>query len=89
MTDAPTPAVISYRKYWVAWLALLIVTLIMVFVGHRPLLVAGMIVKASVIALWFMHLKYERLGLVLSVLLGTFVTGLVLYVLIIPDGMAM
>ena len=88
MTAQSHPQV-SYRTYWVAWLCLLAITVAMVFTGTRPVLILGMCVKATIIALWFMHLKYERLDFVLCVLVGIFATGLVLFGLIAPDGMAM
>ena len=78
-----------YKTYWMAWLALLVVTVIMVFVANRSVLIAGMIVKATVILLLFMHLKYEKFALIVTVLLGVFATSLLLYGLLIPDGLAM
>lgn len=78
-----------YKTYWMAWLALLVVTVLMVFVGHRPVLVAGMVFKAAVIVMLFMHLKYEKFALIVTVLLGVFATSLLLYGLLIPDGLAM
>ena len=79
----------SYKAYWGAWLILLLVTLAMVFIGSKPVLMAGMLIKASIIALLYMHLKFERMGLVLTVILGIFATTALLVVLIVPDGMAM
>ena len=80
---------VPYRTYWVAWLCLLVITLVMVFVTIPGVLIAGMIVKASIIALWFMHLRYEPLGFTLAIVLGTLLTGLLLFALIAPDGTAM
>lgn len=79
----------SYRSYWSAWLFLLFVTIVMVFSGSAPVLIAGMLVKASVIALWFMHLRNERRDFTLLLVAGTLVTGLLLFALIAPDGAAM
>jgi caa(3)-type oxidase subunit IV len=76
----------SYGKYWLAWLALLLITVTMVFIGSAPILIAGMTVKALIIALWFMHLRYERLELVLCVVIGIFATALLLYLVMVPDG---
>jgi cytochrome c oxidase subunit IV len=86
-----------YRTYWISWGLLLALTLVMLLVETFKLpalvtilvLVAAMLTKATVIGGWFMHLRYERLALVLSVVLGTVVTAVALYVLLIPDGMAM
>lgn len=78
-----------YRGYWYAWLILLALTLAMVFVGHPAVLLGGMMVKATIIALWFMHLRHERLSLGLAVAISILFTGLALFVLIAPDGRAM
>ena len=75
--------------YFRAWLLLLAITIVMVVLQNPALLIAGMSVKAFVIALWFMHLRYERLDFTLYVLLGLFATALVLFGLIAPDGLAM
>ncbi len=86
---APSPTQVNYRTYWLAWLCLLCITLAMLFIGKPAVLIAGMILKASIIGLWFMHLRYERLDFVLCILVGIFVTGLLLFGLIAPDGRAM
>ncbi len=80
---------VDYRKYWFAWLCLLIITLAMVSIGSTPVLLLGITMKAAIICLWFMHLRYERWELTLSVLMGIFATALLLFLLIAPDGRAM
>ncbi|MBI4583910.1 MAG: hypothetical protein HY717_07785 [Planctomycetes bacterium] len=82
-------AEVSYRPYWIAWFALLILTLSMVYIGSPAALIAGMIVKAALIIFWFMHMRMERLSFALIVLLSIFATSMVLYLLIMPDGKAM
>lgn len=82
-------AAVPYRTYWIAWVVLLGITLLMVLVTHRAVLLAGIVVKATIIALWFMHLRYERIGLTLVVLLAMILTTLALFGLIVPDGLAM
>lgn len=82
MRDTP------YRTYWLAWLALLTITIAMVAIGHPALLLVGMAVKATIIALWFMHLRYERAALLLTVALVIVATNLLLFGLIAVDGMA-
>ena len=87
----------SYRTYWLSWGLLLGLTLVMLLVEEFKLpafvtaavLVSAMMIKATVIGGWFMHLRYERLALVLSVVLGTVATAAALFVLLIPDGLAM
>jgi len=78
----------SYRPYWIAWFVLLVITLLMVGIHSPALLIAGMAVKATIIGLWFMHLRHERLSLVMTVALGIVLTTLILFALIAPDGMA-
>ena len=86
----------SYRTYWSIWVILLVLTLLMIFLEAIEFSVAGtiillsgaMLVKATLIAGWFMHLRYERLALVLSVTLGILVTAAFMYFLLIPDGLA-
>lgn len=79
----------SYRTYWTAWLILLALTVAMVFVGAKPVVVGGILAKAAIITLLYMHLAQERRRLVWTVLLGIFLTSAVLVVLIIPDARAM
>jgi len=38
----------SYGSYWIAWFVLLLITLAMVFIGSKPVLAGGMIVKAAI-----------------------------------------
>ncbi len=86
--------VTSYRTYGGIWLVLLVLTLLMILleglelstVGTVLLLSTAMLVKAVLIAGWFMHLRYERLALVLSVVLGIVITAAFMYFLLIPDA---
>ena len=80
---------VPYRTYWIAWLILLGLTLTMIFISHPAVLIAGMSIKATIIGLWFMHLKYERPGFTAIIALAIFGTALLLFGLIVPDGMAM
>jgi hypothetical protein len=52
-------------------------------------LLTAMFVKATLIAGWFMHLRFERISLTLSLVLGTLLTAAFLYFLIVPDGIRM
>lgn len=79
----------GYGTYWAAWLLLLGITLAMVLTGHPVVLLGGILLKATIIVLWFMHLRYERLDFTLVIVLGTLLTALVLFGLIVPDGRAM
>lgn len=78
-----------YRPYFKAWAALLVVTLLMVFLQARPLLVVGMLVKGSLIAWVFMHLRSERRDFVFYVVGAIVVFSAFLFGLIAPDGLGM
>ena len=73
----------SYRTYWVIWSILLALTLAMVFIGAKPILIGGMLAKASLITLVYMHLVHEKRNLIWTVLLGIFLTSAVLVVLLV------
>ncbi|HXF05470.1 MAG TPA: cytochrome C oxidase subunit IV family protein [Blastocatellia bacterium] len=90
-----THPTIRYRLYWVIWGALLALTLLMMVSGSVTvpkgilvgILLVGMLVKASLIGGYFMHLRFERLALVISVAAGLLLTAGVLFFLIAPDGL--
>ncbi|MCP3959285.1 MAG: hypothetical protein GY719_15650 [bacterium] len=50
-------------------------------------LVLAMLLKAFLIGSYFMHLRFERLFLWMSVVLGLLINGAVLFGLIVPDGL--
>lgn len=83
-----------YTLYWIVWGVLLVLTLIMMAIGSVTIpkalllgiLLLAMLVKASLIGGYFMHLRFERLALVISVAAGLLVTAAVLFFLIAPDG---
>lgn len=87
----------SERVYWVAWGTLLVLTVIMLLLESSDFprgaavlfLVTAMLIKATVIAGWFMHLRYERLALVASIVASTLATAAVLFFLLLPDGVGM
>ena len=74
MSDSINP-----KTYWLTWLALLGVTLAMILVGSAPfpkgamlvLILDGMTTKAGLITANFMHLRFERLGLIATVVGST------------------
>lgn len=84
----PAHAPTTYRAYWIAWFVLLALTVTMVFLGNPVVLIGGMAIKAAIIGLVFMHLRFERAGLAIGILLATLGLGLLLFGLIVPDGMA-
>jgi cytochrome c oxidase subunit IV len=82
------------RTYWITWSVLLVFTVVMLWADSASLprqafvifMIIAMLTKASIIGANFMHLKAERVQLVLTVVVGLLVTGAVLYVLIAPDA---
>jgi cytochrome c oxidase subunit IV len=76
-----------YRIYWVTWAILLAITVAMLAAEefHMPrwfllvFLVVFMMVKATMIAGNFMHLRYEKRNLAVMVGLGILATSLILY----------
>jgi caa(3)-type oxidase subunit IV len=91
-----TTDLIGYRTYWISWGALLALTAVMLLTETLQLeraaaltvLLGAMLVKAGVIATWFMHLRFERPALVIAVVGGTLLTAVALFALIAPDGLA-
>lgn len=89
--------VTSYRTYWVTWSILLALTALMLVMEAARFsvvftvlfLVVAMLIKATLIGGWFMHLRFERAALVVSVVAGTLATAAFLFLLIAPDGAAM
>jgi caa(3)-type oxidase subunit IV len=85
-----------YRSYWISWGVLLALTVAMLATETVPLyrsialglLLVAMLIKATVIAAWFMHLRFERAALVVSVVGATVLTAIVLFGLIVPDSIA-
>jgi cytochrome c oxidase subunit IV len=90
-TDGKTT---TFKTYWIAWAVLLALTLAMIAVGAAKLphnamvalLLLGMAGKALVIGAYFMHLRYERITLVLIVALSLALTGTALFLGIALDG---
>jgi len=66
---------VGYKLYWLTWFVLLVLTLGMILIGSATLpkllvallLIPAMLVKASLIRGYFMHLRFEKLTLILSV----------------------
>ena len=83
-----------YRFYWLLWVVLLAVTLLMIAIEGANLpaalavvvLLFGSAIKAILIIFYYMHLKFEHMGLIMTVLVGLFVTGILMFVLPAYDG---
>jgi cytochrome c oxidase subunit IV len=86
----------GYKGYWIIWAILLTATVSMVFIGESHmaeapkalLLLIGSSIKATLIIFFFMHLRFERLNLILIVLVGIFVTGILMFAVPAYDGSA-
>lgn len=84
----------GYRLYWLTWAFLLMLTLGMLVTGYLALprailvllLVSAMLVKASLIGAHFMHLRFEKLSLIITVAAGILATAAILFLLISFDG---
>lgn len=82
------------KTYWITWAVLLVFTVVMLWADAASMprtafvvfMLVAMLTKASIIGANFMHLRSERLPLVLTVVVGLLVTGLILFVLIAPDA---
>jgi cytochrome c oxidase subunit IV len=83
------------KAYWITWAVLLAFTVTMLWADGAAIprlafvlfMIAAMLAKASIIGANFMHLRSERLALVLTVVVGLLVTGAVLFALIAPDAL--
>src|SRR3954454_19643184 len=83
----------SNKLFTSIWVWLLLLTLIEIFLAYKPMSTAIMltillglsIIKAALIVAYFMHLKFERLSLVLTVVPMLVVCILLLFVFF-PDS---
>jgi len=82
-------------NYWMVWLALAVLTVVELGVaqvkgeGARPFVIFSLcalaLVKAGLVAGYFMHLKFEKYALILIVLSPLLLSG-ILYVGLVPDA---
>jgi len=86
MTSATAP---NYRVYFKIWAVLLAITLLMVLTKKPAILLPGIAAKATLITLWFMHLKDERKDFIFYVVSAIVIFSLFLFALIAPDGKVM
>ena len=84
----------GYGIYWIIWGILLVLTLVMIVIGESSLgsvgkgglLMLGAAAKAALIIFYFMHLRLEKAGLAVVVLVGIFLTGTLMFALPAIDG---
>jgi cytochrome c oxidase subunit IV len=85
----------TYKTYWATWGVLLLITLGMIAAGGGALtgrlllatLLLAMGVKAALIGGTFMHLRSERLSLILIVAIGLLLVGVILFAGIAADAL--
>ncbi len=88
VTDHAEPLSSTYKKYAGILGVLAILTVSMIFIGESSmsgapqvtLLLLGSAIKASLIIFFFMHLKFEKMGLILTVMIGIFITSILMFV---------
>ncbi len=88
-------ATVRYGVYLRTWLFLLGLTTVMIVTDGLAVpravlvtvLLGAMLIKASLIAANFMHLRYEKRVVRVVVAASVLFFGSVLYLLIVPDGL--
>ena len=83
-----------YLKFAKILGVLVVLTLSMIFISESGLaqapkavlLLLGSSIKATLIIFYFMHLKFEKMNLILTVLIGIFVTSILMFVVPAYDG---
>jgi cytochrome c oxidase subunit IV len=83
---------ITYRTYFITWVWLLVLTALALGLGYAPinerlkalLLVCTTLAKILVIAAVFMHLRYERVNLVL-ITFAPLVLAIILFSFTFPE----
>ncbi len=93
-SELESHAVGSTRLFGMVWVWLVVITFIEVFLAYerlRPdlmltLLVVLSIVKATLIVSYFMHLKYEKIGLTLLLIPSTIFCICMIIIFFMPDG---
>ena len=83
-----------YLQYAKILAVLATLTVTMIFIGESPLsqapkvmlLLLGSCTKATLIIFYFMHLRFEHKGLVLTVLVGIFLTSVLMFLVPAYDG---
>ena len=87
-------AVGSTKLFLLVWVWLAVITFIEVFLAYErlqpalmlSLLVVLSVVKAALIVSYFMHLKYEKIGLALLLIPSTIFCICMIIIFFMPDG---
>jgi cytochrome c oxidase subunit 4 len=85
---------LSYKTYFLTWVWLLVLTALALGLGYAPmnetlkafLLVGTTLAKILVIAAIFMHLRYERLNLIL-ITFAPLVLAIIMFAFTFPETM--
>ncbi|HEY7698446.1 MAG TPA: cytochrome C oxidase subunit IV family protein [Vicinamibacteria bacterium] len=93
-THAESAGSHGYKGYLIIWVVLLVLTVTMIFISesklaaapHTILLLLGSAVKASLIIFFYMHLRLENRNLILLVLIGIFLTSVLMFAVPAFDG---
>jgi cytochrome c oxidase subunit 4 len=93
-THAESAGSHGYKGYWILWIVLLVLTVTMIFIGESSLaqapqailLLIGSSLKASLIIFFYMHLRFENRNLILVVLIGIFLTSVLMFAVPAFDG---
>ena len=83
-----------YLKFAKILGVLAVLTMSMIFISESGLpqapkavlLLLGSSIKATLIIFYFMHLKFEKMNLIVTVLVGIFVTSILMFVVPAYDG---
>jgi cytochrome c oxidase subunit 4 len=94
MSESEHSASHGYKGYWMIWVVLLVATVTMIFIGESQmstalqvvLLLMGSSIKATLIIFFYMHLRFEKMGLTMIVMVGIFVTSLLMFAIPAYDG---
>ena len=84
----------GYKGYWLIWIILLVITVTMIFIGEAEMatapqalmLLIGSAIKATLIIFYYMHMRFENMGLIMTVLVGIFLTSILMFVIPAYDG---
>ena len=86
----------GYRSYWVTWFWLLVITVLEVAIVllkvPKAVLAVSLLtlalMKAALIMAYFMHLKYERLSLIYTVVVPMVALAVILFGFVAPDALS-
>ena len=84
--------IVSPKTFFLVWVILMVLTVFEITAGYKGiagkdyLILILMLGQAYLVSFYFMHLRFENLPLILSVVLGVLLTIGLLCALIIWDG---